>query len=111
MHKNTTRITRKKKKKEETLFDDTTYDTITCDHSRQMGLKRNIAKTKVMVVDKTPINVNNVPMDNIEGYVYLGNHYSLTEKNKDKEIQRRIMAGWPTYAKHGISSNATLLYA
>ena len=35
-----------------------------------------------------------------EGYVYLEQHYSLNEKNKDKEIQRRIMAGWAAYARH-----------
>ena len=34
------------------------------------------------------------------GFVYLGQHYSLKEKNQDKEIQRRIMAGWAAYAKH-----------
>ena len=70
------------------------------DESRQMGLKMNITKTKVMVVDNTPINVNNVLIENIPGYVYLGQHYSLEEKNQDKEIQRRIMAGWAAYAKH-----------
>ena len=70
------------------------------DESRRMGLKINIAKTKVMVVDNTPINVNNVLIENVPGYVYLGQHYSLKEKNQDKEIQRRIMAGWVAYAKH-----------
>ena len=70
------------------------------DESRQMGLKMNITKTKVMVVDNTPINVNNVLIENAPGYVYLGQHYSLKEKNQDKEIQRRIMAGWAAYAKH-----------
>ena len=65
------------------------------DESRRMGLKMNIAKTNVMVVDNTPINVNNVLID-----VYLGQHYSLKEKNQDKEIQRRVMAGWAAYAKH-----------
>ena len=65
-----------------------------------MGLKMNITKTKVMVVDNTPINVNNVLIENVQGYVYLGQHYSLKEKNQDKEIQRRIMAGWAAYAKH-----------
>ena len=35
------------------------------DESRQMGLKMNIAKTNVMVVDNTPINVNNVLMENV----------------------------------------------
>ena len=58
-----------------------------------MGLKMNIAKTKVMVVDNTPINVNNVLIENVPGYVYLGQHYSLKENNQDKEMQRRIMAG------------------
>ena len=57
-----------------------------------MGLKMNIAKTKVMVVDNTPLNVNNVLIENVQGYVYLGQHYSLKEKNQDKAIQRRIMA-------------------
>ena len=51
------------------------------------------AKTKVMVVDNTTINVNNVLIENVEGYVYLGQHYSLKEKHHDKEIQRRVMAG------------------
>ena len=71
------------------------------DESRRMGLKMNITKTKVMVVDNTPINVNNVLIENVQGYVYLGQYYSLKEKNQDKEIQRRIMAGWAAYAKHG----------
>ncbi len=70
------------------------------DESRQMGIKINITKTKVMVVDNTPINVNNVLIENVPGYVYLGQHYSLKEKNQDKEIQRRIMTGWAAYAKH-----------
>ena len=63
--------------------------------------KMNIAKTKVMVVDNTPINVNNVLIENVQGYVYLGQHYSLKENNQDKELQRRIMPGWAAYAKHG----------
>ena len=70
------------------------------DESRRMGLQMNIAKTKVMVVDNTPINVNNMLIENVQGNVYLGQHYSLKEKNQDKEIQRRIMAGWAAYAKH-----------
>ena len=70
------------------------------DESRRMGLKMNITKTKVMVVDNTPINVNNVLIENVQGYVYLGQQYSLKENNQDKEIQRRIMAGWAAYAKH-----------
>ena len=70
------------------------------DESRRMGLKMNIAKTEVMVVDNTHINVNNVLIENVQGYVYLGQHYSLNLNNQDKEIQPRIMAGWAAYAKH-----------
>ena len=57
------------------------------DESKRMGLKMNIAKTKV----------NNVLIENVQG---LGQHSSLKEKNQDKEIQRRIMAGWAAYVKH-----------
>ena len=63
------------------------------DESRRMDLKMDIAKTKVMAVDNTPINVNNVLIENGKGCVYLGPHYSISEKNQDREIQRRIMAG------------------
>ena len=69
------------------------------DESRRMGIKMNIAKTKVMVVDNTSINVNNVLIENFQGYVHLGKHYSLKEKNQDREIQRRIMAGWAVYCQ------------
>ena len=60
-----------------------------------MGLKMNM-----MVLDNTPIKVNNVLIENTQCYVYLGQHDSHKEKNLDKEIQRRIMAGWAAYAKH-----------
>ena len=62
----------------------------------------NIAKTNVMVADNTTItkNVNNVLIENVEGYAYLELHYSIKENNQDKEIQRRIMADWAAYAKH-----------
>ena len=38
------------------------------DESRRMGLNMNIAKTKVMAVDNTPINVNNVLIENVQGH-------------------------------------------
>ena len=40
--------------------------------SRRMGLKMNIAKSKVMVIDNTPIDVNNMMIENIEAIVYFG---------------------------------------
>ena len=50
-----------------------------CDECRQIGLKMNITKTKVIVVENSPINVNNVLIENVPGYVYLGQHYSIKE--------------------------------
>ena len=41
------------------------------DESGRMGLNMNIANTKVMVVDNTTVNGNNVLIENIQGYVYL----------------------------------------
>ena len=41
---------------------------------------------EVMVVDNTPINVNNVLIENVQGYLYSGQQYSHKEKNQDKEI-------------------------
>ena len=49
-----------------------------------MGLKMNIAKTNMMVVDNTPVNVNNVLIEYVRGYLYLEQHYILNEKNQDK---------------------------
>ena len=54
------------------------------DEGRRMGLKIIIAKTKVMVVYNTPINVTNVLIKNVVGHVYLGQHYNLQENNQDK---------------------------
>ena len=36
----------------------------------------------------------------MESYEYLGQLFSLRDKNQDKEILRRITAGWTAYAKH-----------
>ena len=70
MHRNTTIIT--------------TYAT-TIIRSKHVGLKMNITKTKVMVVDNIPINVNNVLIENVEGYVYPGKRYSITKITRTKE--------------------------
>ncbi|KAK2192317.1 hypothetical protein NP493_34g04016 [Ridgeia piscesae] len=48
----------------------------------------------------TPIYVNNTQVENVESYIYLGQIYSTRDKNKDKEIQRRITAGWTAFAEH-----------
>ena len=44
----------------------TTTIMLRSDESRRLGLKMNIANTKVVVVDNTPINVNNVLIENVK---------------------------------------------
>lgn len=70
------------------------------EESQLKGLKMNISKTKVMIEQDTPIYVNNTQIENVDYYIYLGQRYSLKDKNQDKEIQRRITAGWAAYANH-----------
>ena len=61
--------------------------------SRRMGLKINIAKTKVVVVDNTSINVNNAPLiENVE--CYLGQHYSIKDAGQiDTTKNHRMLGG------------------
>ena len=37
-------------------------------------------------------------IENVEMYIYLGQRYSTRGKNQDKEMQRRITAGWTEFA-------------
>ena len=71
-----------------------------CEESNLSGLRMNISKTKIMVEYNTPIYVNNTQIENGESYVYLGQRFSLRDKSQDKDILRRITAGWTAYAKH-----------
>ncbi|KAK2187281.1 hypothetical protein NP493_171g00022 [Ridgeia piscesae] len=53
-----------------------------------------------MMETDTPIYVNNTQGENVESYIYIGQIYSTRDKNQDKEIQRRITAGWTAFARH-----------
>ena len=44
--------------------------------------------------------VNNTQIKKVESYIYLGQRNSTRDNNQDKEIQRRITAGWTAFAKH-----------
>ena len=62
----------------------TTYATKVSVEIMRMGLKMNIAKTHVMVVDNTAINVNNVLIEDIDGYVI-----GTTQQPQGKEPGQR----------------------
>ncbi|KAK2189076.1 hypothetical protein NP493_115g03022 [Ridgeia piscesae] len=53
-----------------------------------------------MMENDTPIYVNNTQIENVESYIYLGQRHSNSDKIQEKEIQRRITAGWTAFAKH-----------
>ena len=63
------------------------------DESRQIGLMLNIAKTKVMVVDITPINVNNMLIENVEGYVHVTPHQRNEPGQRDTTKNRGMLDG------------------
>ena len=70
------------------------------DESNNQSLKMNKSKTKVIMETDIPIYVNNTQIENVESYIYMEQRYGTRDKNQDKEIQRRITAGWTAFAKH-----------
>ncbi|KAK2175953.1 hypothetical protein NP493_694g01003 [Ridgeia piscesae] len=53
-----------------------------------------------MMENDTPKYINNTQIENVGSYFYLGQRCSSRDKNQDKEIQRRITAGWTGFANH-----------
>ena len=60
----------------------------------------NKSKTKEMKGNDTPIYANNTLKTLLRRYIYLEQRYSTRDKNQDKDIHRRIKAGWSAFAKH-----------
>ena len=55
--------------------------------SRKCELKLNMRKTKIMAGTTMTMYVNGIQLDQVEGYVYLGQRFTLIEKNQDNEIR------------------------
>ena len=70
------------------------------DESENQGLKMNKSKTIKMMVENDTSVCQQTHIENVESNIYLGERYSTRDKNQDKEIQRRITAGWTAFAKH-----------
>ena len=63
----------------------------------------NMKKTKVMAgsaKDPKQIQVNGTKMEQVEEYIYLGQRFSLQDKNQDNEIIRRIKARWRAFGRY-----------
>ena len=76
------------------------------DESRQMGPKMNITKTKVMVVDNTPINVNNVLMS--QATCTWDNTTASRKRTRTKRYNEESWQAGRHTPNTGISSKATL---
>ena len=71
--------------------------------SRRRGLKMNMKKTKVMAdlsVQHKPITIDGTQLEHVSEYIYLGQRFTLTERNQDNEIRRRIKTGWQTFGRY-----------
>ncbi|CAG9103041.1 unnamed protein product [Plutella xylostella] len=72
------------------------------DASKQVGLKMNMDKTKVMSnehVSSSPVTVGGVTIEVVDQYPYLGQVIRLGKSNFDKEVARRIQLGWAAFGK------------
>ena len=76
------------------------------DESRRMGLEMKITKTKVMTY--TPINVNNVLIENVPGYVYLGQTTASRKRTRTKRYNEESWQAGRHTPNARISSKATL---
>ena len=78
------------------------------EESRRIGLRMNIAKKKAMVADNTPINIKNVVIENVEGYVYLGNATALRKRTRTTRYKNESWQAGRHTPNTGISSKAIL---
>ncbi|KAJ8727743.1 hypothetical protein PYW07_001862 [Mythimna separata] len=69
--------------------------------SEYVGLEMNLSKTKVMTNSKmTPILVNEMPLEYVNDYIYLGKQISFKKTRNIEEIDRRIDITWKKYWAH-----------
>jgi hypothetical protein len=79
--------------------------------SRNCGLKMNMGKTKIMAgptATSKPVKLNGTLLEQVDEYIYLGQRFSLIDKNQDNEIRRRIKAGWQAFGRHNQIMKGTL---
>ena len=62
----------------------------------------NSSKTVHLHKERNKINrcQQDTQIKNVESYIYLRQRFSARDKTQDKEIQRRITAGWAALPKH-----------
>lgn len=69
--------------------------------SKEIGLKMNEKKTKIMSQAGIRISIENHQIENVSEYIYLGHLIKLNKENQTKEITRRIGLTWAAFGKMG----------
>jgi Reverse transcriptase (RNA-dependent DNA polymerase) len=67
--------------------------------SKQVGLKMNIQKTKIMSQENTEPTIDNQQIENVSHYIYLGHNITLGKENQWAEVTRRIALTWAAFGK------------
>jgi len=72
--------------------------------SQEVGLSINLKKTKIMknkyvTDDNQAITINNIEIEKVDHYVYLGQLISMESASKEQEIKRRITMGWQAFGR------------
>ncbi|MCH9657352.1 reverse transcriptase family protein [archaeon] len=70
--------------------------------SKSVGLKINLSKTKILInnhVPDTTVKLNNINIEILENFTYLGQTISLKDKTQTQEIRKRIRLGWAAFGK------------
>ncbi|XP_044767130.1 uncharacterized protein LOC123323016 [Coccinella septempunctata] len=67
--------------------------------SKRIGLKMNIAKTKIISNTEETIHVDGTKLENVKEYVYLGHAIKIGKENQTAEIKRRIRLAWAGFGK------------
>lgn len=68
------------------------------DHaSKQVGLKMNIQKTKIMSRENIAITIDQQQIENVSQYRYLGHNITLGKDNQRAEVTRRVSLMWAAF--------------
>ena len=72
--------------------------------------KTKILKNEHVIHVPHPVVINDTEIEQVDSYIYLGQRVSLVDKAIDKEISRRIQAGWKAFNENKdiLTSNAPI---
>ena len=82
---------------------------VLADESDNQVLKMNKSKTQVMMETDTPIYVNNIQIENVESYIYLGQRQKLRQGDSKKKHRDIFKGNIGTCLKRQIYNSCVLL--